>query len=492
MPTSAELREYLRADYSAFFAALNPKLKLGKFQREIVFPIITRFEKGDWPKLMVLLPPNHGKSSGITVPLAQFRMGNRPDKTVMLLSYSNDMAKDFGQRVKNGVASSKFKAIFPNFKLQMGAKAKHFFRTSEGGSFYAIGLDGSVEGKRADMLIVDDPIGDPQQARSTQQMENLMLTYDTVVKNRLNAGAQIIIPTTRWCIGDFEDRLMAKEGQLWKVLTLAAEPDPINKPGKYLWPEMFSDSHYEERKLNQEVWNAKFQQAPQRGQGPWFKSRSWILRYKDPIKRGKYNTYMLVDPALKKTRTSDRTSIMVIMARPPIPPSTDPAFILVDWTLDRLDPGERHTEMLRLIKKWGVIKVGFEEYGLSSDSYHLEAAFREAKCYIPIIPCGRSGPTHKQSKEDRIGNLIPMFRHGQIVMPETMPRKLITGEYMDLMEYFLTEEYDKYCGSGTVAHDDALDCLTRLMETQMYFDHEVPGRRNEVELSPPDPWQIAY
>ena len=492
MPNPAELRDFLKTDFSAFFSAMNPRLKLGAFQRNILMPAITRFEKGEWPKLAVLMPPNHGKTTAITVPLPQFRMGNQPDKTVMLLSYSNDLAQDFGLRVKNGLKSPAFKSIFPSFALQPGANKKSFFRTREGGSFYAIGLNGTVEGKRADLLLMDDPISDIQEARSSVRMENLMSNYETVVKNRLNPDAQELLVTTRWCVGDFIDRLMARQGQLWKVLTLPAEPDPENEPGVYLWPEHFKPSHYEERKLNQEVWNAKFQQAPSRGQGPWFKSREWILWYQNPIKRGKYNTYMLVDPALKKTATSDRTSIMIIMAAPPIAPSQDPAFILVDWVLDRMDPGERHGEIIRLIKKWGVIRVGFEEYGLMSDSYHLENALRQASCYIPIIPCGRSGPTHKQSKEDRIGNLVPMFRGGQIVMPRTMIRRLKSGDTMDLMQYFLEEEYDIYAGDRTTAHDDALDTLSRVMEPEMWMEHSMPGRKTDVELEPPMPWVLNY
>jgi hypothetical protein len=488
----SELRDLIRQDYAAFFSVMYPRLKLGRFQKEILMPVISRFEKGEWQKLMVLMPPNHGKTTAITVPLPQFRLGNQPDKTVMLLSYSNDLAKDFGQRIKTGILGLNFKSIFPSFGLQAGAKAKNFFRTNEGGTFYAIGLNGTVEGKRADLLVIDDPISDIQEARSATRMETLMATYDHTVKNRLNPDAQTLMVTTRWCLGDFVDRVRENEGELWKVLTLPAEPEPDDKPGEYLWPEHFKPEYYEERKINQEVWNAKFQQAPQRGQGPWFKSREWILWYKDPVKRGKYNTYMLVDPALKRNSSSDRTSIMVIMAAPPIAPSTDPAFILVDWTLDRMDPGERHIEIIRLARKWGVIKIGFEEYGLMSDSYHLENALRQASVSVPVIPLGRSGPTHRLSKEDRINNLVPLFRGGQIVMPRSMVRRLKSGEIMDLMRYFLEHEYDKYAGKGTTRFDDALDCLARVMEPEMYFSHDIPGKKNEAEWSPQPSWVCNY
>jgi len=487
--TPQELRAAIREDYNLFFATMNPRLKLARFQREIVMPAITRFEKGEWSRLAILLPPNHGKTTAITIPMPMFRMGNQPDKTVMLLSYSNQLAEDFGEKIKTGVKSKAFRSVFPNFRLRMGAQSKKFFRTEEGGSFYAIGLGGTVEGKRADLLLMDDPIQNMQEAMSAPRMSNLYTNFEAVVKTRLNENGQILLITTRWCLNDFVDRVMEKEGEFWKILALPAQMDS----GEYLWPERFPPEHYESHKLNQSLWNAKFMQAPERGQGPWFASRNWILWYDKPLRPGKYNTYILVDPALRKEATSDRTSIMVICTVPAIPPSHDPGFILADWTLDRLDPGERQAEIIRLIKKWKPLKVGYEEVGLGSDSYHLKNAMLEARLDTSVIPLGRSGPSHGQSKENRIGNLVPVFRKGQIVMPRRHLVRLKNGETMDLIRYFLEEEYDRYAGKRTTRHDDALDCLSRILEPEMYFDHSVPGRKEKsTYYEPQGSWVVNY
>jgi hypothetical protein len=466
--------EELRDSFGAYYLASNPDFEYVSYQQERMVPALEAVDSGDIPRLMLLIPPGHSKSQLVSIDFASWRMGRAPKKNLLGLSYSADLSKDFGRAVRNRLKSPLHAEVFPKSQLSLDSRSNVRFRTISGGNYFAVGFSGTVFGRRADGIIIDDPLKNQKEARS--RSEERFKFYKGVVKSRLRPGGFIIACTTRLCVGDWVNRVLddegdVKEGGQWTVLKIPAEEN-----GHYLWEEFYGRQYYDQAKKDSQSWAAIYMQDPSSGfAGPWYAS-SPLPRYTEVLKPGRLPAYMIVDPGLSKSRGADPTSVMVLCANP------DKKLLLADWTLDHMDPDERTQEIIRLIKRWSIKRLVYEEYGLNADTFHLEKAFRKAGISIRPIPVGRRGARHNLSKDDRLRGLIIDFKDGKFIFPEKMPRRLLSGETVDLMEYFENEEYMLFCGEGSVLHDEGLDCLSRTHDPEMAITYpEAPGSETEED-----------
>jgi hypothetical protein len=246
---------------------------------------------------------------------------------------------------------------------------------------------------------------------------------------------------------------LVEEGGKWTVLKLPAEDPPDS--GKFLWSDYYGRAYYEDFKKDDEVWFSKFQQDPQ-GQGSiWFK-KDWLRFYDVAPHAGRFKTYLLCDPGATKDRKSDRTSIQVWAA------GQNQELFLVDWVLDKLDPIERQSTLERLIRKHNPEINLYEEYGLVNDSVYFNKAAEETGFDAILTPVGKKGPRHNLAKHDRIKELKSWFIKGQIILPRRFEYQMSNGQKIDLTKRFIDEEYDLYCGAGSVAHEDDFDCMSRI------------------------------
>ena len=251
-----------------------------------------------------------------------------------------------------------------------------------------------------------------------------------------------------------------EQGGDWTVITLPAENPPDS--GNYLWPEHYDKKHYEEQKIFEESWESLWQQDPQGSRSLWFK-REWLEFYDVCPHPDKFHNYMIVDPAMGVDKTSDRTCALVIAAGP------EGRYIIVDWVLDRLDPGARSEMCIAMARRWRPKQWIYEEIALNSDTYFLRKMMQEKNLHFYPIPVGRRGPRHLLTKQLRIKELIPLFFDRKIVLPRTFPYTNSEGKRLDLTEMFLQNEYDNYKGKGSVKHDDVLDTLSRIREPELVW-----------------------
>ena len=470
-----------RNSYGNYYLYLNPDFSYVGFQQEAVVPELEKIERGQTKKLLVMLPFGHAKSDLGSKNFIPWYMGRSPHKSVILLCYGDKLVQKFGDFIRDQVVSDKFKAVFPEFKMSQGSRAKDYFKTTAGGEFIAAPFDGAVNGNRADLIVIDDPLKNMEEALSETRLEHLMDMYRGVVKNRLKPGGAILMNTTRFSLRDFVARVLEMEGDLWTTLLMSAEPDPEGHPGEYLWESHYGKERYEEAKRDPMTWAANFQQEPISGTNQRFQL-DWLMGdengvggciYREPIHPGDFNTYMFCDPSLGRDRTADRTCMLILAAGP------EKRIFLVDAVLDRLDPGQRSEEVIRLHRIWHPKQFLYEEYGAMADTYHLKLAMEKEDLRVFPIPVGGRGSHHNMAKEDRIWQLRPDFRDGRIWLPPTMKRKLKDGSMLDIVKHFIEEEYLPYAGRGSVAHDDMLDCLARIHEDCLHMDHANPD--NEYE-----------
>src|SRR3990167_9052316 len=122
-------------------------------------------ERGEIKRLMVFMPPRHSKSETCSVQFPAWVVGRDKDKDIILGSYAAELAHDFGRQTRNLIASPEYKNIF-NTTLSEDSQAKGRWNTNGRGAYNAVGVGGSVTGKGADYLIIDDPIKNRQDADS--------------------------------------------------------------------------------------------------------------------------------------------------------------------------------------------------------------------------------------------------------------------------------------------------------------------------------------
>ena len=310
------LRELCYNSLGETYLALNPNYEYVPFQQERIVPVLEGVECGDYDRLMIFMPAGHAKTDIATKAFIPWYLGRNPSENAILLCHTMPLAKDYGSHIRRVVATNEiFRQIFPDVKISSTNHANDFFMLNKGGAFYAFGMEGGITGRRANLLLIDDPIKSLEDALSDLAQTGLYNQYKAVVKDRLRPHGKIVLVVTRWATRDLAARILADEGEDWKVLVLKAQEDEPNGP--YLWQEYYGKKRYEDAKKDPFIWNAKWQQMPEPRLIQGF-SPEWLHFYtpQDLEKISRYNAYIFVDPAMGKTAAHDRTAILVVIAGP--------------------------------------------------------------------------------------------------------------------------------------------------------------------------------
>ncbi len=191
-------------------------------------------------------------------------------------------------------------------------------------------------------------------------------------------------------------------------------------------------------------------------------------------------TYGICDAARSTKRSADRTSIGIFTCGP------GQKVFLLDWVLDQMDPGQRADALVRLVKKWRPIRFVYEEIAMASDTFYLNERFQRENIDLRLIPIGRNDLKGAKgvkgvSKHDRIVQLTEWFREGRIVLPRKLLYTQVDGKTVDLIYYFIHDEYLLYRGPNTTRRDDALDMFSRLLDPQLRLEFIERGDEEEEE-----------
>src|SRR2546421_7914981 len=115
-------------------------------------------ESGSHDRVMVFMPPRHGKSLLSSELFPAYYLGRHPEHSIIAASYGAELATDFGRRVRNLMTDATYRAIFPNAAVSADSTAAHRFNLRAGGAYYAVGAGGPLTGRGANLLLIDDPI----------------------------------------------------------------------------------------------------------------------------------------------------------------------------------------------------------------------------------------------------------------------------------------------------------------------------------------------
>jgi len=245
---------------------------------------LEQITKGKIRRLIITLPPRHGKSEMVSRRFIPWLLGKDPYKSIIFATYNEDFAQDFGADCRSIMSTPQFKQVFPKFQFRKGGASKSRIQTENGGMGVFVGRGGSITGRGGDVLIVDDPIKDSVEAMSPTLRETLWNWFTQVFMTRLmTEKSKVVIVTTRWHEDDLVGRLTdpsnphytQDECSKWKIINLPAfarENDPLKrKENEVLWPERFNKDFLEaQRNLDPRGFSALYQQQPSPEDGDLF------------------------------------------------------------------------------------------------------------------------------------------------------------------------------------------------------------------------------
>lgn len=285
---------------------------------QLIGGYLQKVKDGEIKRLMIFMPPRHGKSEITSRKFPAFFLGHKPDNNVVLASYAKSLCRGFSRRVRAAIESKDFQLLFPGIKTAQDSRSVDQWEIQElRGGLMATGVEGALTGHGAHLFIIDDPIKDRKQAESRVYRDNIFDWYQNVALTRLEPGAAMLLMMTRWHQDDLAGRILTTEKD-WVVLNLPAvvetleqeEKDPLNrKVGDLLWPGRFSKEELEatKKKVGSRAWNALYQGEPMDPTSQRIK-RDWIRWYDQlppDTKRGAG-----IDTATSSKETADNMAMV--------------------------------------------------------------------------------------------------------------------------------------------------------------------------------------
>lgn len=382
---------------------------------------------------MILMPPGSAKSTYATVRAPAYFLGRTKRKGVICASYNDELASSFGRKVRNLVDSADCRALFPELQLSEDMKSKGEWETKDGGFYFAVGVGGGVTGRRADLIVIDDPIKGREDADSETNRKKVWAWYlaDLRTRAKLDGKTAIVLIQTRWHEDDLAGRILpttwngesgeviAQDGEKWTVICLpasAGQGDALGRaPGEWLWPEVATPETWEAIRTSLTAsavgvrnWLSLYQQTPTVEQGTYFKREWFDLHRSERPSRGDLNMYMAGDFAVTP-EGGDFTDLGIFGLD-----ANDDVYVL-DWWFGQDDPLQWSQNFVGLVKRWQPIWFAGEAGVIRrATEGMLTRAMRDARCgtVLKWLPSGNN----KQANAKSFAALASM---GRVHFPNT-------------------------------------------------------------------------
>lgn len=235
-------------------------------------------ERGDITRLMVFMPPRHGKSELCSIRFPAWYIGRNPNNSVILASYAASLAQKFSKRIRNLADTAPYRLAFPGVALAQDSRsAQQWNIAGKQGGLRAAGVGGGITGHGAHLLLIDDPVKSVREAESTYFRQALWDWYSHDAFTRLEDNGCVCLTMTRWHKDDLAGRLLQASEEEWEILKLPAWDEAYERS---LWPAKYPPAAMTEikRSVGTRAWLALYQQEPAAPEGTLIK-RDWIRWY---------------------------------------------------------------------------------------------------------------------------------------------------------------------------------------------------------------------
>jgi predicted phage terminase large subunit-like protein len=359
-------------------------------------------------RLMVFMPPRHGKSMLTSQYFPAWYLGIYPDKRVILSSYEADFAATWGRKARN-LLEEFGPSLFSTRVSPESSAANRWDVDGHEGGMNTAGVRGPITGKGANIAIIDDPVKNDQEAMSKTYREATWDWYRATFSTRIQEDGAIILVMTRWHEDDLAGRLISAQeegGDKWAVVNLPALAEDSDilgrRPGEPLCPELFAKETLEATRvrLGSYWWNALYQQRPSPMEGGILKRGWWKFYRQAPDKLDEI--IQSWDMSFKET-TSGSYVVGQVWGKK----SADR--YLLDQVRDRMDFPATLQAVRTVSGKWSQAQAKLVEDKANGPAV-IATLKREISGLIPVEPQG--------SKEARAAAVSPQIEAGNIYLPD--------------------------------------------------------------------------
>ncbi len=454
----------IRNDFMSFVKYVWPDFIEGSHHK-IMAEKFNKVARGELKRVIINMAPRHTKSEFSSYLLPSWMIGKNPKLKIIQATHTTELAVRFGRKAKHLIDSEEYQKIYPT-KLREDSKAAGRWETNEGGEYFAAGVGGSITGRGADLLIIDDPHSE-QDALNVNALDRTWEWYTSGPRQRLQPGGIIVVVMTRWNMKDLTGRLINAQKETkadqWEVIEFPAIL-PNNKP---VWPEYWKLEELESVKASLAIgkWNAQYQQNPTAEEGSIIKREWWNLWEKDlpPL----YHVIQSYDTAFLKKETADFSAITTWGVFYPTEDS-GPNLILLDVVKDRFEFPELRRVALEQYQYWKPESVIIE--GKASG---MPLTFELRKQGIPVI---NYTPSRGNDKHARVNAVAPLFESGQIwATDDKFTEEVIEecaafpyGDHDDLVDS-MTQAVMRFRQGGFIEHPDDEDDTPLPQQRRVYY-----------------------
>jgi hypothetical protein len=274
------------SDLLAFTLQVVPDYQPARLHRYLATKLDTflaAIERQQSPRLLLSVPPRHGKSQLASISFPAYVLGKHPDWPIIHTSYNADLSNDFSRAVRDLLPSPEYQPCFPGvLPAAAGGSVQRWGIQGCRGVFVSTGVGGPLTGRGAKLAIIDDPIKNAQDADSEIYRARQRDWYTSTLYTRLEKGAGLLLIMTRWHEADLAGFVTSGAGtdeppaEAWEVINLpaiAGEEDPLGRePGEALWPEKYDAAALQriEKQLPSRWWHALYQGTPLAAEGNFF------------------------------------------------------------------------------------------------------------------------------------------------------------------------------------------------------------------------------
>ena len=406
---------------------------------------LDKFVNKEIKRLMVFMPPRHGKSELVSRKLPAFIFGKNPDAQLIATSYSADLAQRMNRDVQRIIDSEPYREVFSNTALYgrniRSVAGGSYLRNSDifeivnyRGSYRGAGVGGGITGMGGDYIIIDDPIKNREEANSLTYREKLWNWYTSVLYTRQEKDAGILITLTRWHEDDLAGRLIEQakkdpEADQWEILSLPAicdaeerHPRDTREDGAALWQTKYNEKKLAQYKatIGTYEWSALYQQRPQPAGGTIFR-REWMNKTYRILPAG-VQLIQSWDLPFKASEASAKCAGLVMAKK-------GAEIFIVYMVNDKMAFTDSIAAIKRMTEKFPKAKAKIVE-----DKANGPAIINYLQRDVP----GMIAFNPKGSKEDRALSVAPYFEAGNIYFPENEPW---VGDLIDDLLRFPTGVY---------------------------------------------------
>lgn len=423
-------RYYLRLAHHGNYVPLR--------HTELIADELQKIIDGEQRHIIIEMPPRHGKSMSVTETFPSYYLGKNPNKKVITAAYSDGLARGFGRLNRN-----KFNEFAANvFGLRMAddnSSVADWSIFNHTGGMVSTGIGGSITGKGADLLLIDDPIKNAKEAQSVTARESVWQEWESTLSTRLHKGASVIVIMTRWHEDDFVGRLLQNSPYNWHRLRLPAvaeeEGDFLGREvGETLSAELGFDMDWAENKkveVGSRTWASLYQQRPAPAEGAIFQ-RDWLQYFN--VQPSRYeNMVMSWDMTFKNSETSDYVVGQVWQ-------KSGSEFYCIDQIRAQMDFTQSVQAVVNLKNKYPKCRTILIEDKANGPAI-INTLKKKVSGIVPITP--------RESKTARAYSVTPFFEAGNVFYKNTLPH--------------LNDTVEELAAFDNSAHDDTVDAMTQAL-----------------------------